>query len=237
MSCRSGVGGEEYCTDESSTHCSELMTASGWEGDGELEERSRVAKYCTSGASPLVVCCVCVETEGLWCLNLDSMGFITINAKNEWDIACRAHPLSTSMVVRQLEVDKDTFRPRGDDEDILCPEVPYLSAIEALMYLASHTRLDISFAVNLLATYSSSPMRRHWNGVKQILHYLQGYLSDPRKGRSQTGYLFTCGGTSVSWRSMKQTIAETSSNHAELLAIHEASRECVYLRTVIRHTR
>ncbi|CAH9071211.1 unnamed protein product [Cuscuta europaea] len=149
----------------------------------------------------------------------------------------KAHPLSTSMVVRQLEVDKDTFRPRGDDEDILCPEVPYLSAIEALMYLASHTRLDISFAVNLLATYSSSPMRRHWNGVKQILHYLQGYLSDPRKGRSQTGYLFTCGGTSVSWRSMKQTIAETSSNHAELLAIHEASRECVYLRTVIRHTR
>ena len=48
------------------------------------------------------------------------------------------------------------------------PEIPYLSAIGALMYLASHTRPDISFAVNLLARYSFSPTRRHWTGVKQI---------------------------------------------------------------------
>jgi hypothetical protein len=41
-----------------------------------------------------------------------------------------------------------------------------------------------------------------------------GYLSDPHNGRSQTGYVFMCGGTSISWRSMKQTIAPTSSNHA-----------------------
>ena len=33
-----------------------------------------------------------------------------------------------------------------------------------------------------------------------------GYLSDPHKTRSQTGYLFTCGGTTVSWRLMKQKI-------------------------------
>lgn len=40
--------------------------------------------------------------------------------------------------------------------------------------------------------------------------------------------MFTCGGTAISWRSMKQTIAATSSNHTEILAIHEASRECVW---------
>ena len=28
-----------------------------------------------------------------------------------------------------------------------------------------------------------------------------------------------------------------SSNHAEILAIHEASRECVWLRSVIQHIR
>ena len=38
-----------------------------------------------------------------------------------------------------------------DDDELLGPEVPYLSAIGALMYLASHTRPDISFSVNLLA--------------------------------------------------------------------------------------
>ena len=101
------------------------------------------------------------------------------------------------------------------------------------MYLANYTRPDIAFAVNLLARYSSSPTRRHWNGVKQILHYLKGtmnmglfypndskldlmgyanvgYLSDPHNGRSQKGYLFTCGGTTISWQSVKQTITAKS---------------------------
>jgi len=36
---------------------------------------------------------------------------------------------------------------------------------------------------------------------------------------------------------MKQTIAATSSNHAEILAMHEASRECVWLRSMTQHIR
>ena len=56
------------------------------------------------------------------------------------------------------------------------------------------------------------------------------YLSYPHKDRSQTGYLLTCGDMAISWRSMKQTFVATSSNHAEIIAIHEASRECVWLR-------
>ncbi|XP_059626272.1 disease resistance protein RUN1-like [Cornus florida] len=55
-----------------------------------------------------------------------------------------------------------------------------------------------------------------------------GYLSDPHKAYLQTGYVFTCGGTAISWRSMKQTMIATSSNHSEILAIHEASRECIW---------
>ena len=62
-----------------------------------------------------------------------------------------------------------------------------------------------------------------------------GYLSDPHHGRSQIDYLFTSGDTTISWRSVKHTITATSSNHAELLALHEASRECVWLRSLIQH--
>jgi len=83
------------------------------------------------------------------------------------------HPLKTHMVVRSLEVDKDLFRPKEGDEKILGPKVPYLSAIGALMYLANYTRLDIAFAVNLLAKYSAAPTKRHWVGVKTILKYLK----------------------------------------------------------------
>ncbi|KAF7137709.1 hypothetical protein RHSIM_Rhsim07G0041900 [Rhododendron simsii] len=172
----------------------------------------------------------------------------------------KAHPLSTPMVVRSLDVNKDPFRPLEEGEDILGPEVPYMSAIGALMYLANCTRPDIAFSVNLLARYSSAPTQRHWKGIKHIFRYLRGtidlglfysngsasqligyadagYLSDPHKARSQTGYVFTCGGAAISWRSVKQTLTATSSNHSEIIAIHETSRECVWLRSMIQHIR
>ncbi|XP_057811773.1 secreted RxLR effector protein 161-like [Salvia miltiorrhiza] len=167
----------------------------------------------------------------------------------------KAHPLTSPMVVRTLDVNKDPFRPIEDGEITLGPEVPYLTAIGALTYLANNTRPDIAFSVNLLARYSYAPTLRHWNGIKHILRYLKGtvdlvlyyskgldyslvgyadagYLSDPHKAKSQTGYVFTCGGTAISWKSVKQSLTATSSNHSELIAIHEASRECVWLRNM-----
>ena len=138
----------------------------------------------------------------------------------------KAHPLSSLMVVRSLDVKKDHFRPKEDDEDTLGLEVPYLNPIGVLMYLTNCTRTDIAFSVNLLARYSSAPTLRHWIGVKHVLCYLRGtidmglfypncsnpqligyadanYLSDLHKGRSQTGYLFTYGNTGILWRSIK----------------------------------
>ena len=128
------------------------------------------------------------------------------------------------------------------------------------MYLANYTRLDIAFVVNLLVRYSSAPTQSHWNEIKNILCYLHGmtdlrlfypnksnpqlvgyadagYLSNPHKGRSRTRYLFTYGNTTISWRSVKQTISASSLKHSEIIAIHEASYECVWLRSVIQHIR
>jgi hypothetical protein len=119
----------------------------------------------------------------------------------------------------------------------LGPEYPYLSAIGTLMYLANNTRLDIAFAVNLLARHSASPTKRHWTGIKIVLRYLHGtadlslfygrnqdpslvgyidvgYLSDPHNGRSQTGFAFLNGGTAISWKSSKKTLVTTSTNHS-----------------------
>ncbi|XP_060963457.1 secreted RxLR effector protein 161-like [Cannabis sativa] len=172
----------------------------------------------------------------------------------------KSHPLSSPMVVRSLNVEKDTFRPREEHEELLGLEVPYLSAIRALMYLANCTRPAITFSINLLARFSSAPTYRHWKGIKHKLRYLQGtidkgllysnnygsqligyadvgYLSNPHIARSQTGYLFNCGDTVISWRSTKQTLVATSLNHAEILIIHEASRECVWLRSMAQHIR
>ena len=69
----------------------------------------------------------------------------------------KARSLSTLMVGQSLDVKKDVFRPQEDDEETLGPEVSYLSAIGALMYLVNYTRPNIAFAVNLLVRYSSAP--------------------------------------------------------------------------------
>ena len=38
----------------------------------------------------------------------------------------------------------------------------------------------------------------------QLLGYADvGYLLDPHKAKSQIGYMFTCNGTAISWRSFK----------------------------------
>ncbi|RVW31501.1 Copia protein [Vitis vinifera] len=101
----------------------------------------------------------------------------------------KVHPLSSPMVVQSLDVKKDPFRLCENDEELLGPEVPYLSAIVHL-----------------------------WNPKQQLLGYADaGYLSDSHKGRSQTGYVFNCNGTAISWRSVKQTMVATSSNHSEIL--------------------
>ena len=65
-----------------------------------------------------------------------------------------AHPLTSPMVVRSLDVKKDAFRPCEKVEELLGPEVPYFSAIGAFMYLATCARPNIAFPVNLLAKYS-----------------------------------------------------------------------------------
>lgn len=53
----------------------------------------------------------------------------------------KCHQLSTSMIVRSLDVEKDPFKPREKDEKLLDPEIPYLSAIGALHLL------DMSYLV------------------------------------------------------------------------------------------
>ena len=109
------------------------------------------------------------------------------------------------------------------DEELLGPKVPYPSAIGA--HLANCTRLDIALSVNLLARYSSAPTRRHKNGIKHILRYLYGTTSM---------------GPFYSRKSKQQLLGYAdaeylSDSYKEILAIHEASRECVWLKSMIQH--
>jgi hypothetical protein len=99
--------------------------------------------------------------------------------------------------------------------------VPYSLIVGSLMYVMVFTRLDISHAVGVVRRYMKNIGTEHWEAVKRILRYfrgtsthalcfggsdtvLQGYVDsyivgDKDSGRSTTRYVFSVGGTIVSW--------------------------------------
>ena len=50
----------------------------------------------------------------------------------------------------------------------------YAKLLGELQYVANNTRLDISYAVNKLASYSANPSLEHYGSLKHILRYLAG---------------------------------------------------------------
>jgi hypothetical protein len=46
--------------------------------------------------------------------------------------------------------------------------------IGSLIYLASATRPDISFAVSKLSWFTSNPEDDHWHALERVMHYLVG---------------------------------------------------------------
>ncbi|KAK1558124.1 hypothetical protein QYE76_016361 [Lolium multiflorum] len=134
-------------------------------------------------------------------------------------------------------------------------QLRYSQIIGSLMYLASATRPDISFAVSKLSRFVSRPGDVHWHALERVLRYLKGtasygihytgyprvlegysdanWISDADETKATSGYLFTLGGAAVSWKSCKQTIITRSTMEAELTALDTATVEAEWLRELL----
>nr|CAE02929.3 OSJNBa0014K14.1 [Oryza sativa Japonica Group] len=134
-------------------------------------------------------------------------------------------------------------------------QLEYSQIIGSLMYLASATRPDISFAVSKLSRFTSNPGDDHWRALERVMRYLkdtvelglhytgypavlEGYsdsnwISDVDEIKATSGYVFTLGGGAVSWRSCKQTILTRSTMEAELTALDTATVEAEWLRDLL----
>lgn len=88
----------------------------------------------------------------------------------------KMHSVSTLIIGWILDLKKDSFRLKDDDEKILGAEVSYLIAIDSLLYLAQYTTPYVSFYVNLLDRFSSAPTQSHWSGIKTTFRYLKGTI-------------------------------------------------------------
>jgi hypothetical protein len=146
--------------------------------------------------------------------------------------------------------------PKNDMERKTMESIPYASVVGSLMYAATCTRPDISFAVGMLGRYQSNPGIDHWKAAKKILRYLQGtkeymltytrsnnlevlgYSDSDYAGCIDTrkytfGYVFLLAGGAVSWKSSKQSIIATSTMEAEFVACFEATIQALWLRNFV----
>jgi hypothetical protein len=123
------------------------------------------------------------------------------------------------------------------------------------MYLASATRPDILFDVSKLSRFISNPKDDHWKALKRVVHYLKGtmdygihytgyprvlegysdsnWISDADEIKATSGYVFTLGGGTVSWKSCKQTILTMSTMETELTILDTATVEAEWLRELL----
>ena len=121
-----------------------------------------------------------------------------------------------------------------------------------LMYVMNCTRPDIAYAVSKLSRYTSNPGSDHWKAIVRVLRYLkytqnyglhyskypvvlEGYcdanwISDTKDSKSRSGYIFTLGGGTVSWKSSKQTSIARSTMESEFIALDKAGEEAEWLR-------
>lgn len=124
----------------------------------------------------------------------------------------------------------------------------YQSLVGSLMYAATMTRPDISFAVGMLARHMLAPGHAHMHAAKHVVAYVASTLSlgvviaipetplrndelrlsafadadhanDVDDRRSTSGYVIGLYGVPVEWRSEKQSLVSVSTAQAEYVAL------------------
>lgn len=63
--------------------------------------------------------------------------------------------------------------PKNELEKDSMKNKPYASLVGNLMYAQVCTRLDLTFAVNVLERFQSNPGIAHWTAAKKVMRYLK----------------------------------------------------------------
>jgi hypothetical protein len=139
----------------------------------------------------------------------------------------------------------------GSLETEIIESFPYRQLIGKLIYLASATRPDISYAVGVLCRVLDRPTNVHINGAKRVLRYLKGTrdyglilgrypqsgnklsligfsdssFNDDKKGKATTGIATFLGRSLISWKSKKQDTITTSTQESEYVALCLCTQE------------
>jgi transposase InsO family protein len=167
-------------------------------------------------------------------------------------------PVGTPMAPG-LRLSKDECSKTAEDVEKM-RNIPYMSAVGSLLYLANMTRPDISYVAGVLARFNSNPGMEHWKAVKHVFRYLKGtshlrmaYGPDPSlgkemfltysdadhggnkdNGRSTSGYIVKLGKGVTCWGSKLQPVVTLSTTEAETVAGVVAGKEICWVQQLLR---
>jgi len=112
--------------------------------------------------------------------------------------------------------------PTSNSEIIKMENVPYANAIGTIMCSMISTRPDLAHSISLLSRFMSNPGKPHWNALKYLFRYINGFINiglcykirydnldlvgyvdsdfagDKDSRKSTTAYFFTLGGNCIS---------------------------------------
>jgi hypothetical protein len=198
-----------------------------------------------------------------WLLGIEirrdrSQGMICLSQRSYIDASLRvfgledAKPLSIPMdPSTRLTSDQS---PKSTAEIARMAKVPYQEAVGKLMYTALGTRPDIAYAVQVLSRFTKAPGEAHWDAVKRVFRYLKGTrdlwltyggASETLEGftdadgnmaedrRATSGYAFIINGGAVSWSAKKQELVTLSTTESEYVGAVHATKEAIWLRSLI----
>ena len=67
--------------------------------------------------------------------------------------------------------------PNNETDQQQMRNIPYQSAVGAVMYCMLGTRPDIAYSITTLSQFNQNPGLIHWQGVKRVLRYLKGTVN------------------------------------------------------------
>jgi hypothetical protein len=136
------------------------------------------------------------------------------------------------------------------------PDVPYQSIIGGIGYAVIVTRPDCAYANGILRRYQNYYGRDHWEAAKTILKYLYStkekglhykketnatvsayvdasFADDLDDRKSTQGYIIFLGDGPIAWKSTKQKTTALSTCEAEYMALGEAVKEVLWIRSLL----
>ncbi|KAJ9568162.1 LOW QUALITY PROTEIN: hypothetical protein OSB04_004128 [Centaurea solstitialis] len=126
--------------------------------------------------------------------------------------------------------DTSITKTPSDTKRIVLHKVEYSRILDSLMYLMSCTRLYLAYVVSKLSRYTSNASVEYWRSITRLLRYLR-YTRECglHYGRYPTipdsGYVFTLGSATISWKSSKKTIIARSTMESEFIALDKCGEK------------